>query len=827
MSARQKQYEYESKWKQAQDELNQLKMHQTDIKPKQPSKRLENIDDSGIYSLDSPRRQSAIKKSLLSSSDSTTKPQPSSLIMTSNLSPRLPHNLSDNSNTSQKDIQNASGLENEDVSKMTKTDLRRMKYIQSTKKNKKQPAKLKNADNDSQPKQIEEESKADNSIPYNEAISWLTESSKRLILSQLLLQNDKNLMKLLYKGITNGPIREALAYSMLPLFIFQGKDYELLTQTIEYEIENSKNVNVLFRGEDLPSRLLSAYTRIIGKEYCEEILGELINEVNNNNYHYEIDPLRNDSNSMNIKQNYAKLENLAQRFLDKIISSYDKIPTKFIQLCNYICEHSETKYKDSGNAIIAGFIFLRFICPAITNPESFGLIKVENEGPRRTLVLVGKILQNLANGVEFKEEYLLDMNSFIQKNEKRLNGFFTKLRTYPPFLDPESNHIMDIARCIYTFKDKLVSLTSEYELEERLWSIPLTVNLFDRVTQLVNSICNAVKLEEDIPLLQSFANMLLDNDSIVSSIVIIGQKDKEMKAISENLVTIFCSSSEMPLLFRIVVENEIAESAYHYLHQSFTKYMFTYYSIKYCSEWLKNVLGDVIENIVNQNMIIDLSVNSSDSRKKLLKLIVFLIEQIITGLNNCPMPLWVLANALVTSTTQDVFQFFFINYFSLALESPDLYKLTPEKPKGECSNTLKIISDSMRNLANSSSILYEGMPMDHALKEKFSKNLNEWANNTPRFLDSSVQSDSLQSIVQSTLKLSLWIKENLAKFSCFLDSSHTTCSIQFTLKELLLSLEGSTIEVHQKVINEVEESKEGKKKNKKSKETKDKKKKLK
>lgn len=50
-------------------------------------------------------------------------------------------------------------------------------------------------------------------------------------------------------------------------------------------------------------------------------------------------------------------------------------------------------------------------------------MKPEN---RRILVLVAKVLQNLANGVEFlqKEVYMQPMNSFIAKNYPLVQKFF-------------------------------------------------------------------------------------------------------------------------------------------------------------------------------------------------------------------------------------------------------------------------------------------------------------------------------------------------------------------------------------------------------------------
>eukprot|EP01101_Sappina_pedata_P003113 TRINITY_DN13331_c0_g1_i1.p1 TRINITY_DN13331_c0_g1~~TRINITY_DN13331_c0_g1_i1.p1 ORF type:complete len:155 (-),score=32.31 TRINITY_DN13331_c0_g1_i1:110-511(-) len=81
--------------------------------------------------------------------------------------------------------------------------------------------------------------------------------------------------------------------------------------------------------------------------------------------------------------------------------------------------------------VVGGFIFLRFFCPSIVTPEKYGLASsAPSIQVRRTLVMITKLLQNLANGVEFdgsKEAYMKGMNSFITSNIAEVNRFFDDL----------------------------------------------------------------------------------------------------------------------------------------------------------------------------------------------------------------------------------------------------------------------------------------------------------------------------------------------------------------------------------------------------------------
>jgi len=89
---------------------------------------------------------------------------------------------------------------------------------------------------------------------------------------------------------------------------------------------------------------------------------------------------------------------------------------------------------------LGGFIFLRFICPALTSPHIYGLVKdPPSTNAQRMLILISKVLQNLAGCKHFKEEYMSPMNEFIDVNKTNLLEFYKEistLRATKQFLPP-------------------------------------------------------------------------------------------------------------------------------------------------------------------------------------------------------------------------------------------------------------------------------------------------------------------------------------------------------------------------------------------------------
>ena len=80
--------------------------------------------------------------------------------------------------------------------------------------------------------------------------------------------------------------------------------------------------------------------------------------------------------------------------------------------------------------VVSGFLFLRLICPALLNPRKFGLVaEAPSQNVSRSLMMVAKCLQNLANLVEFggKEPYMEVVNPFILKNKERMIVFLDQL----------------------------------------------------------------------------------------------------------------------------------------------------------------------------------------------------------------------------------------------------------------------------------------------------------------------------------------------------------------------------------------------------------------
>lgn len=259
------------------------------------------------------------------------------------------------------------------------------------------------------------------------------------------------------------------------MFTIYGNQYEsreehlLLTMfqsVLTYQFDNTPEYSSLLRANTPVSRMMTTYTRRgPGQSYLKVVLQDQINQlIELKDEDLEINPLKvygrmieqmqettgevppdlpkgvtaeeaaeNRRVQATIAPRLKKLMEIATSFLETIIEGLDETPYGIRWICKQIRSLSKRKYPDAQDqticTLIGGFFFLRFINPAIVTPRSYMLIDgTPADHPRRTLTLVAKMLQNLANKPSYaKEPYMAKLQPFIHKNKERVNKFMLDL----------------------------------------------------------------------------------------------------------------------------------------------------------------------------------------------------------------------------------------------------------------------------------------------------------------------------------------------------------------------------------------------------------------
>ncbi|XP_028399121.1 ras GTPase-activating protein 1-like isoform X2 [Dendronephthya gigantea] len=283
--------------------------------------------------------------------------------------------------------------------------------------------------------------------------------------------------------------RDTLASRILNVFRHQREHHNLLRRLTEREIENEDNVATLFRGTSAATSLMDQYMKMVAVQYVQYTLRDVVVRIMECKHSCEINPARlgKDENAVS---NLTSLIEFLDEALDSIVNSVDKCPELLRYLFGCLQSSVKAKWPDKETLrtrVVSAFLFLRCFCPAIMNPRICNMMS-DTPSPMasRTLTMVAKCLQNLANLIEFgaKEPYMIPLNPFIQKNKPRLVNFIDKLSSISVCPPTNEQVTSDLARNLAFLHDKCV--THSQALKELAQNTPPLRNLLNVTENISN-----------------------------------------------------------------------------------------------------------------------------------------------------------------------------------------------------------------------------------------------------------------------------------------------------------------------------------------------------
>uniref|UniRef100_A0A7S3DCA9 Ras GTPase-activating protein n=1 Tax=Palpitomonas bilix TaxID=652834 RepID=A0A7S3DCA9_9EUKA len=250
-------------------------------------------------------------------------------------------------------------------------------------------------------------------------------------LAELFQSSDTSIVQSFLECLDASTIDKVTLPLMRVLKVFGiSHAYALLNNLIKEEVVNTLSEGTLFRRNSPATKMLTAFARVEGTEFITSILGPMLSEIcdPSNPMNLEVDTSRLDP-SIDVKAQRQKLLDVTGSILDAIIRRVDEFPAGLRHVSSLLVDAVKDRFKGAQTTVVAGFIFLRFLVPVITAPEGFGLINF-NPTPegRRSLILISKILQTLANGVEFKKEaFLIPLNDRLETPMLSMSTFLEQL----------------------------------------------------------------------------------------------------------------------------------------------------------------------------------------------------------------------------------------------------------------------------------------------------------------------------------------------------------------------------------------------------------------
>lgn len=252
-------------------------------------------------------------------------------------------------------------------------------------------------------------------------------------LVQLLMDSPESAagsVAVLEKTIQQADDRSAMATCLVKIYESKNKAPMILKTLLTNEIANAPNTETLFRANSLASKSVDMYMKISCYSYLQYCVQPLIDTIIKETAKGK----SCDVSSPEAKKNWKYAQKLLDSALERIYKSADQCPPDLRDIFFHIQESVQEKFPEDRLVKfigVSGFLFLRFICPAILGPKLFDLASDHpNTKATDNLKQIAKIIQRIANmspTQDHSDPVSNDIEKYVELQKQNMKRFLNQV----------------------------------------------------------------------------------------------------------------------------------------------------------------------------------------------------------------------------------------------------------------------------------------------------------------------------------------------------------------------------------------------------------------
>ncbi|EDQ86726.1 uncharacterized protein MONBRDRAFT_28072 [Monosiga brevicollis MX1] len=170
----------------------------------------------------------------------------------------------------------------------------------------------------------------------------------------------------------------------------------LVQHAVRVELQETKGSNEVFRGNSIRVRCLRMLLRTTCRGYLLDILQEPLQRILGDAKLYQQDARRKGKAE---RQHQVAVATVVQDILNRLYQELNAVPLALRHVLAVVRSESVLQSTTLEWSVLRTMFFLRFLCPALSNPVEYGLLEGEvGSDGAAALVLVSQVLQAVGNG---------------------------------------------------------------------------------------------------------------------------------------------------------------------------------------------------------------------------------------------------------------------------------------------------------------------------------------------------------------------------------------------------------------------------------------------